>query len=274
MCRSAAASQDQVLAAAGAGRLYVPVRPGPGLEYRFSRRSRQVERVPGSRVEAVLATYARSAEASQAVVHAAGRLAEATGAPSRVLAVAERHTELARRLTPPSQLEQVLLDRGIKDPALLQRAAAADHFTRQVMADADASQPGSPAKARAPRQAAARRPSAAQVRAPSERQPGITQVRADGIPEPRPGPKPAQADPAQLEEETGAHAQSARRGAAAPEAVGAGRSANAAQAGAGEPARHAEFPVRAGVAPSAWQAPAAYISPECGAQMSEPEIEL
>ena len=135
--RVAAASQDQVLAAAGAGRLYVPVRPGPGLEYRFSRRPRQFTPVPGSRVEAVLATYARSAEASQAAVHAAGRLAEATGAPSRVLAAAERHAELARRLTPRSQLEQVLLDRGVKDPVLLERAAAADRLTRQVMADVD-----------------------------------------------------------------------------------------------------------------------------------------
>ena len=141
--RVAAASQDQVLAAAGAGRLYVPVRPGPGLEYRFSRRPRQYTPVPGARVEAVLAAYARSAEASQAAVHAAGRLAEATGAPSRVLAAAQRHAGLARRLTPHSQLEQVLLDRGVTHPVLLERAAAADRLTRQVMAEADASQPGS-----------------------------------------------------------------------------------------------------------------------------------
>jgi hypothetical protein len=117
--RVAASSQDQVLAAAGAGRLYIPVRPAPGLEYRRSRRPRQFERVPGSRVETVLATYARSAEASHAALHAAGRLAEPTGAPSRVLATAHRHTELARRLTPRSQLEQLLLDRGVKDRCCL-----------------------------------------------------------------------------------------------------------------------------------------------------------
>jgi hypothetical protein len=142
--RVAAASHDQVLAAAGAGRLYVPVRPGPGLEYRFSRRPRQFAPAPGSRVEAVLATYARSAEVSQATVQAVGRLAEATDAPSRALAAAELHAGLARRLTPRSQLEQVLLDRGVKDPVLLERAAAADRLTRQVMAEVDASQPGSP----------------------------------------------------------------------------------------------------------------------------------
>jgi hypothetical protein len=130
--RIAAASQDQVLAAAGAGRLYVPVRLGPGPEYRFSPRSRQFTPAPGSRVEALLAAYAQSAEASQAVVHSAGRLAEATGAPSRVLAVAERYAGLARRLTPRGQLEQVLLDRGVKDPVLLERAAAADRVTRAV----------------------------------------------------------------------------------------------------------------------------------------------
>lgn len=81
---------------------------------------------------------------------AAGRLAEATGAPSRVLSAAERHAGLARRLTPRSQLEQVLLDRGVTDPVLLERAAAADRLTRQVMADAYASQPRSPAATCAP----------------------------------------------------------------------------------------------------------------------------
>jgi hypothetical protein len=276
--RFAVASHDQVLAAAGAGRLYVPVRPGPGLECRLSRRPRQFTPAPGSRVEAVLATYARSAEASQAAVHAAERLAEATGAPSRVLATAQRHAELARRLTPRSQLEQVLLDRGVKDPVLLERAAAADRLTRQVMADADASQPGSQAADRAPRQTTTRRPDAAQVRAAADRQAGVTQVKAEVMPELRPGPEPAQAVTAQFEEETGAHAQSTRRGAAAPGPTGAGRAAYATQARAGEPARHAEFPAGAGAEPPAWRPPAADISPKCraqaGAEMNEPEIEL
>jgi hypothetical protein len=276
--RVAAASQDQVLAAAGAGRLYVPVRPGPGLEYRFSRRPRQFARVPGSRVEAVLATYARSAEASQAAVHASGRLAEATSAPSRVLATAQRHAELARRLTPRSQLEQVLLDRGVKDPVLLERAAAADHFTRQVMADVDGSQPGSPAAARAPRQATTRGLGAAQVRAGAERHADATQVKADLMLELRPGPEPAQADAAQLEEKIDTRAPSARRGAAVPELAEAGRAAHATQAAVGEPVQHAEFPAGAAVEPSAWQPPAPDVSPECRAQAEaetdEPEIEL
>ena len=80
--RVAATSQDQVLAAAGAGRLYVPVRPGPGLEYRFSRRPRQLTPVPGSRVEAVLAAYARSAEASQAAVPRRGGLPKPPARPA------------------------------------------------------------------------------------------------------------------------------------------------------------------------------------------------
>ena len=265
--RVAAASQDQVLAAAGAGRLYVPVRPGPGLEYRFSRRPRQLTPVPGSRVEAVLAAYARSAEASQAAVHAAGRLAETTGAPSRVLPAAGRHTELARRLTPRGQLEQVLLDRGVKDPVLLERAAAADRATRQVMADVDRSQLRSQAATRAPRQATTRGLDAAQVRVGADRQADVTQVKAGVMPELQPGPEPAQVDTAPLEEQIDAHAESPRRGAAAPEL-----------AEAGEPARHAELQSGAGVEPPAWQPPAADVSPEYRAQveaeMDEPEIEL
>ena len=98
------------------------------------------------------------------------------------------------------------------------------------------------------------------------------------MPELRPQPEPAEADTAQLEEETGAHTQSARRGAAAPELAQAGRAAHATQAGASEPVQHAEFAVRAGVEPPAWQPTAADVSPERGAQagaeMDEPEIEL
>jgi hypothetical protein len=98
------------------------------------------------------------------------------------------------------------------------------------------------------------------------------------MPQLRPGPEPAQADTAQLEQETGAHAQSARRGTAVPEPGDAGRAAHATQTGGGEPVRHAEFPAGAGVEPPAWQPPAADISPECvaqaGAEMDEPEIEL
>jgi hypothetical protein len=276
--RVAAASHDQVLAAAGAGRLYVPVRPDLGPEPRFSRRPCQFTPVPGSRVEAALAAYARSAAASQAAVHAAGRLAEATGAPSRVLATAQRHADLARRLTPRSQLEQVLRDRGVTDPVLLERAAGADRLTRQVMADADTSQPASPAATRAPRQATIRGLGAAQVRAGADRQAGITQAKPGMRPELRPGSEPAQADPARLEADTGAHAQSARRGVAAPGPAEAGWAAHAAQAGPGEPARHAGFPARARVEPPAWLSPAADISlergPQAGAEMGEPEIEL
>ena len=81
------------------------------------------------------------------------------------------------------------------------------------------------------------------------------------MPELRPGPEPAEADTAQLEDETGAHTQSARRGAAAPELPEAGRTAHATQAGASEPVRHAES-AGAGAEPSAWQPPAADVSPE------------
>ena len=94
----------------------------------------------------------------------------------------------------------------------------------------------------------------------------------------RPGPERPQADPAQLEEETGANTQSARRGAKAPELAEAGPAALAAQVGAGEPVRRAEFPATARVEPPARQPPAVYVSPEHGAQvhaeMDEPEIEL
>lgn len=257
--RIATASQDQVLAAAGAGRLYVPVRPGPGLELGFSRRSRQFTPAPGSRVEAVLAAYARSAEASQTVVHTAGRLAEATGAPSRVLTAAQQHTELAQRLTPRRQLEQVLLDRGVTDPVLLQRAAAADRATRAVMADVDRSQLRSQTATRAPGQTA-------------------TPVKADMTPDLQPDPEPAQTDTAQPEKETRAHAESTQRGASAPGLARAERTAHAGQPEASEPVRHAELQAQAGTEPPARQRPIADVSPGYGAQaeaeMNEPEIEL
>ena len=179
------------------------------------------------------------------------------------LATAERHTELARRLTPRSQLEQVLLDRGVKDPVLLERAAAADRLTRQVMAEADASQPGSPAATRAPSQAATRGLGLAQVRAGADQKADVTQVKADVMAELRSRPQPAQAATAQLEEETDTHAHSARRGAGVGEA---GRAAHAAQARAGEPVRHAGFPARARAELSTWQPPSADVSPEYGAQ--------
>jgi hypothetical protein len=279
--RIAAASQDQVLAAAGAGRLYVPVRPGPGPEHRFSRRSRRFTPAPGSRIEAVLAAYAQSAEATQAIVYTAGRLAQATGAPSRVLAAAERHAELARRLTPRGQLEQVLLDRGVKDPVLLERAAAADRATRAVMADAGRSQPGPQPATRTPRQATTREPGPAQVRPRAETQrqaADVAQVKADVMPDLQPAPEPMQADTAQLENETGAHAESAQRGASAQGPAGPGRAAHAGRAEAGQPVRHAGRQAEAGAEPPSWHRPAADVSPEYGAQaeagMDEPEIEL
>jgi hypothetical protein len=278
--RIAAASQDQVLAAAGAGRLYVPVRPGAGPEHRFSRRSRRFTPAPGLRVEAVLAAYARSAEASQAVVHTAGRLAEATGAPSRVLAVAERHAELARRLSPRGQLEQVLLDRGVKDPVLLERAVAADRAARAIMADADRSQLRSQAPTRTPGHTTTREPGPAQVRprAGTQRHADVAQVKADVTPKLQPGPEPTQADTAQLENETGAHAETAQRGASAQGPTGAGRAAHTGQAEADEPVRHAERQAEAGVEPPPGHRPAADVSPEYGAQaeaeMGEPEAGL
>ena len=176
-----------------------------------------------------------------------------------MLATAEWHAELARRLTPRSQLEQVLLDRGVKDHVLLERAATADRLTRQVMADVAASQPGSQATTRAPMRPATRGLGAVQVRARAERQPGVTEVQADVMPELWPEPESAQADPAWLEEETGAHAQNA-------------------QVKVREPVRNAEFPAKVKVESSAWRPPAADISLQCGAQaearMGEPEIEL
>jgi hypothetical protein len=94
----------------------------------------------------------------------------------------------------------------------------------------------------------------------------------------RPGPERPQADPAQLEETTGPNIQSARRGAKAPEVAEAGPAALAAQVGAGEPVRRAEFPATVRVEPPAWKPPAVYVSPKYGAQvhaeMDEPEIEL
>jgi len=155
----------------------------------------------------------------------------------------------------------------VTDPALLERAAAADRLTRQVMADVDGRQPGSPATARAPRQATTRGLAAAQVQPEAERQADVVQVKAAVMPELRPGPEPAEANTAQLEAEPGAYARGTRHGAAAPEVAEADQAAHATQAEPG-----------AGLEPSAWQPPAADVSPEWGAQAEaetdEPEIEL
>jgi hypothetical protein len=68
-------------------------------------------------------------------MHAAGRLAEATAAPSRMLVAAERHAELVRRLTPRSQLEQVFPDRGENDPVLQAATRRLDVAQGQAGAD-------------------------------------------------------------------------------------------------------------------------------------------
>ena len=126
MARAASAGQDQILAAAGAGRLYLPARPGSTLEYHFSRHGpAPLATAPGSRIEAVFAMYAHSAAASQAISQAAGRLAGAVSAESSVLTTAARHVGFAQHLSEGSQAQRSLLELGITDPALLQRAAAA-----------------------------------------------------------------------------------------------------------------------------------------------------
>ena len=239
--RIAAASQDQVLVAADAGRLYAQVRPGPGLEYRLSRGRSQLTPLPGPRVEAVLATYAQSAEAGRAAVHAAGRLAEATGAPSRVLATAER-------------------------------AAAMGRAARTVTAEVDRNQLRP--------QTATLELTAAQAwgRAGVERaEAGITQVEADVMPKPQLGSEPAEVSRAQIEEEIDAHVEGTQRGAAAQELAEAEWAALIEQAEAGEPLRHAELQAEAGAEPQAWRQPAADVSSEYGMQieadMNEPEIE-
>ena len=98
------------------------------------------------------------------------------------------------------------------------------------------------------------------------------------MPDLQPAPEPTEADTAQLENETGAHAESAQRGASARGLAGPGRAAHAGQAEAGEPVRHAERQAEAGAEPPSWHRPAADVSPESGAQaeagMDEPEIEL
>jgi hypothetical protein len=166
----------------------------------------------------------------------------------------------------------------VKDPVLLQRAAAADRLTSQVIADVDASQLGSPAATRIPRQATTRRRGAAPNRAGAERQDSGIETKVSVVAELRPGPERLQADPAQPEEETGPNTQSARRGGKAPELAEAGPAALAAQAGAGAPVRRAEFPATVRVEPPARKPPAVYVSPEYGtqvhAEMDEPEIEL
>ncbi len=138
------------------------------------------------------------------------------------------------------------------------RAAAADRLTRQVMAEADASQPGSRATNR-PLRRASRGLGEAQVLVRAEQQLGVTDVQPGVMPELRSAPEPAQAGTAPLEKKTGAYAQSTR-------------------AGTDEPVRPAEFPARGRLEPQAWQPPAADISPQWEAQaevqVGEQEIEL
>lgn len=153
LTRIAVSGQDQVLAAAGAGRLHMPARPPsrPVHENPYAQRKPQPLMIAaGSQVEAAFAAYASSAAAGQGILHGAAHLAEAVEAPSRVLATAARHAGYAQRLGTVGQVERAVLDLGERDPELLRRAARADRETRAVLAAARASRSGARAIARPP----------------------------------------------------------------------------------------------------------------------------
>ena len=100
--RLAEAGGEQIRTAESAGRLYVPTRSLPELQYDVPRRMADA---PKSRVDEVLRLYSGAAEASAASSLAVAVAADMTGAPSRVLSAAAQAISRRGDATPPVELD-------------------------------------------------------------------------------------------------------------------------------------------------------------------------
>jgi hypothetical protein len=148
----ACAEQDELWAAATAGRILVPTRSLPAdsaTPYPFAR-------APRERVELLLMRYAEAARASRQAADTVGEVAERIGAPSRALALARSavtgqpdrgSTDVARLRSAEANgeadairvrgpVETTLLDLGVTNPRLLTRGAKVDRDAERLIVDA------------------------------------------------------------------------------------------------------------------------------------------
>jgi hypothetical protein len=132
LSRFATTGLDTVLAATTAGRLYVTTRSLPD-KYDVPRRFADA---PHDRVTRAIWVYSRAAAACRDTLQSAGRVADAVGAPSRVLTAVEQALAHAEGLVPRGRVEQSLLDLGVTDTRMLRRGAALDGIAQRLLADA------------------------------------------------------------------------------------------------------------------------------------------
>jgi hypothetical protein len=133
LSRFAVGGLDSVLMAASAGRLYVTTRSLPQGKYDVPRRFADA---PHNRVTAVISVYSQSAAANHDALQSAGRIADAVGAPSRVLTAMENALADPIGVVPRGRLEQGLFDLGVRDSQMLRRAACLDEIAQGLVADA------------------------------------------------------------------------------------------------------------------------------------------
>ena len=152
LTRLAWAQEGVIRTAAQAGRILVPARPLPDdLDT-----PHPYTQAPREHIDRLLSGYRIAAHASNRATNAVAQAAEATGAPSRVLAAAmstepgRNHDETGRRarnsqtqaspkqkaLDSAGPVERTLLDLGVTRPDLLRRAADLDHDSERLIMDA------------------------------------------------------------------------------------------------------------------------------------------
>jgi hypothetical protein len=149
----ACVEQDEIWAAATAGRILVPTRPLPhehDIPYPFAP-------APRERVELLLMRYAEAARSSRRAADMVGGVAARIKAPSRTLALArsavtDRSPDITSIDRPhpaetggdkaagrvPGPVETTLLDLGVTDPALLTRGAQVDRDAERLIIEATA----------------------------------------------------------------------------------------------------------------------------------------
>jgi hypothetical protein len=134
----AAAGEDQLRAAAAAGRLYVSTRSLPetcDIPRRFGD-------APAGRVEPVISLYEAAGAASARAAAAVAGVAETTGAYSQLLSAAAEAAGHAGGLAPGrGRVQQALQLRGVTRPDLLLRAAVIDEATSDLLSDASTAGP-------------------------------------------------------------------------------------------------------------------------------------
>lgn len=151
LTRLTSTEQEQIRAAARAGRILVPTR---SLSDDFDI-PHPFARAPKDRVEELLSHYQDAAQASRQVTTAVGEVAAAIRAPSRMLTAARAATEPGRRIGPgkasgqlagpstwdgrhamPGPVERALRGLGVTHPGLLAQGTEMDRASERLIIDA------------------------------------------------------------------------------------------------------------------------------------------